>query len=84
MTAMIRKQIYITAELQAELKQMSQATGESEAELVRQALANYLQASSKASRLRAWQNERGFIKSHMEQNPVPNARSWTREELYRG
>ena len=83
MTSMIRKQIYITTELEAELKRQAQVTGESEAELVRQALASYLQGPLSApSHLRAWQEERTYIQSLMDQDSAPGTRTWTREELY--
>jgi hypothetical protein len=79
---MVRKQIYITEELQTGLKQMSEATGESEAELVRQALASYLQGASTSAHLRAWQEERKFIESRLNKNSSQSAHTWTREELY--
>ena len=79
---MIRKQIRITTKQKAELKRLSQATEESEAEVVRQALASYLQGGSTApSRLRAWQEEREFIQSLLDSTPMQSIRSWTREEL---
>lgn len=80
---MIRKQIYITPELEAGLKRLAQATGESEAGLIRQALTSYLQESpSRAPYICAWQEERSFIQSRLNQDPVPGTRTWTREELY--
>ena len=79
---MIRKQIRITAEQEAELKRLSRTTGESEAELVRQALASFLQGRCTApSRLRAWQEEREFIQSLLDGTAMQSTRSWTREEL---
>ncbi len=83
MTSMIRKQIYITAELEAELKRVAHTTGESEAELIRQALLSYLQGSpASQARLRAWQEERRFIESLPEGTSTQDTRSWSREELY--
>ena len=83
MTSMVRKQIYITSELEAELKRLSQTTGESEAEIVRKALISFLQGSSSTpSRLRAWQDELKFMQSLMNKDYVPATRTWTREELY--
>jgi hypothetical protein len=83
MSSMVRKQIYITAELEAALKRLAQTTGESEAELVRQALVSYLQgSSSKSSRVRAWQEERRFIESLQGEDAAQGTRTWSREELY--
>jgi hypothetical protein len=80
---MVRKQIYITSELEAELKRLSQVTGESEAELVRQALVSFLRdSSSTPSRLQAWQDELQFMQSLVNKDSVPATRTWTREELY--
>lgn len=50
---MIRKQVRITAQLEAQLKQLTHTTGESEAAIIRQPLASHLQDASRASRLRA-------------------------------
>ncbi|MEA2573591.1 MAG: hypothetical protein QOH93_889 [Chloroflexia bacterium] len=81
--SMIRKQIYITTEQEAALKQLSRATRQSESELVRQALASHLHAlDTVESRLRAWQEERAFIENLPSNVSDTATRTWTRDGLY--
>ncbi|HET6312253.1 MAG TPA: CopG family transcriptional regulator, partial [Chloroflexia bacterium] len=81
----VRKQIYITAEQDAELKRLSYATGESESEIIRRALTSFLRrTTAMPGRTRAWQEETKFMQSLLSEDygPEPDGRTWTREELY--
>lgn len=83
MTAKIRKQIYIEAEQEVLLKQLVQQKGGSEAEIIRQAIAQYaLSFQSPAVDLSAWERERAFIQNLMAQGQIPGERTWQREDLY--
>lgn len=80
---MIRKHIYITAEQEAGLKRLSETIGLSESEIVRLALSSYLRVPSPTpTKLRAWQEERAFIQSLANNDPLPGERTWTRDGLY--
>lgn len=83
MSTMVRKQIYIEAEQQAGLKALASGSGQSEAELIRQAIDLRLGAR----RLRRpdpalWAAERAYIKQLIQQGPVEGSRRWQREELH--
>jgi len=88
MAKMIRKQIYIEAEQERQLKKLAQRLGVSEAQLIREALHREfgLADSKRQSRQRldrqAWDEERRFIERLIAQGPVRGGRSWTRDELY--
>ncbi len=82
MARMVRKQIYIEPEQDAELKRMAERTGASEADLIRQAIDRQMGSLPPRRDLRAWENERAYIEGLMRRGPVPGGRSWTREELH--
>lgn len=87
MSSKIRKQIYIDSEHEVMLKQLSAETGLSEAEIIRQAVSRYSLALQPPTRnLKAWEEEKAFIRHRIEQsflqNPTPEKRTWNREELY--
>ncbi len=83
MASKIRKQIYIEAEQETLLKRLSSEAGVPEAELIRQAIDQHLQAQRHPRRdLRAWETERAFIKERIAQGPLPVRRTWKREDLY--
>jgi len=83
MTAKIRKQIYIEADQDVLLKQLVQQKGGSEAEIIRQAIAQYAKSfQSPAVDLSAWEQERAFIQNLITQGQIPGARTWQREDLH--
>ena len=80
---MIRKQIYVAPEQDILLKRLVQETGQSEAELIRQAIDRQLRMGPGARRdLKAWEHERAFVQRLIEQPAAPVPRQWTRDELY--
>ena len=83
MTAKIRKQIYIEADQDVLLKQLVHQKGGSEAEIIRQAIAQYaLSFQSPTLDLSAWEQERAFIQNLMAQGPIQGERTWQREDLH--
>lgn len=79
----IRKQIYIEPEQEVRLKQLSQQTGSSEAEVIRQAIAQYTQESEVFQRdLKCWEQERVFIENLISLGKITGSRTWRRDDLY--
>ncbi len=80
---MIRKQVYVEDRQEKRLKQLSKKLGRSEAELIRQAIDQALATDTiLATDLKAWEQEKAFIRGLMAQKPTRRGRRWTREELY--
>lgn len=83
MSTMIRKQIYIEPEQEAQLKQLASRTGLAEAELIRQAIDQYVATARRLPRnLKVWEEEKRYIEALMAQGPVEGERTWRREDLY--
>jgi hypothetical protein len=84
MPARIRKQVYLDAGHDRELKRMARATGKTEASIIREALDHLvLDTRLEKERLQAWNAEREFIGQWMAKGPVPGRqRRWRREDLY--
>jgi len=83
MTAKIRKQLTIEPAQQARLKRLAEATGQSEAGIVRRALDQYVNGVSTPMPDRsAWQAILSFIEARAALSPVESKRTWTREELH--
>ena len=83
MATKVRKQIYIERDQEVLLKRLTQETGASEAEIVRQALDLHTRYSHYwQHELRVWEQERAFIAQWMAQGPVTGRRKWQREELH--
>ncbi|HEY3232632.1 MAG TPA: ribbon-helix-helix domain-containing protein [Roseiflexaceae bacterium] len=62
MTAKIRKQVYIEPDQNAVIKRLSNESGMPEAEIIRQAIDQHVQALRAPKRdLGAWEAERAFI-----------------------
>jgi len=82
MVGKLCKQIYIDPDQEVVLKQLSSETGLSTADIIRQAIDRHAR-SLHASRLdlSAWQKERAFIESLIEQGPVSGGRTWQRDDL---
>jgi hypothetical protein len=71
MASKVHVQLGLEPSQETALKDLSRRLGVSEAQLIR-----------RASDPGAWQAEAEFIRSLIEQGPVPGGRSWTREELH--
>lgn len=83
MATMIRKQIYLELEQDALIKRLAGETGQSEAELIRQAITRHVQTLRQPRRdTRIWEAERAFIRQLIDQGAPPAPRQWTRDELY--
>jgi hypothetical protein len=78
--AMVRKQIYIAPQQDKLLKRLARQTRKSEAEIIRDAIEDYAQQSSK--RKEAWRQIEATIERRMKLPPVEAGRSWKREDLY--
>ncbi|MCS6937458.1 MAG: ribbon-helix-helix domain-containing protein [Candidatus Bipolaricaulota bacterium] len=82
---MIRKQVYLEHQQEKRLKQLSKKFGQSEAELIRQAIDQALatDATLFVRDLESWEREKAFIRRLMAQKPVHRgSQRWTREDLY--
>ena len=83
MTTKIRKQIYIESDQNAVIKRLSNESGMPEAEIIRQAIDQHVQALRAPKRdLGAWEAERTFIMRLMCQETIVGNRTWRREDLY--
>lgn len=83
MASKIRKQIYIDSEQEAILKRVSQETGVSEAEIIRQAIARYgVSSRSQGRALGAWERLRQRMEQSIDRGPITDKRTWKREDLY--
>lgn len=83
METKIRKQIYLGRQQNEIVKQASQRLGVSEAEVIRQAIVAQSRRFRGAQHdLTAWERERSFIQSLIEQGEAAGQRSWRREDLY--
>lgn len=77
--AMVRKQIYIAPQQDKMLKRLARQTHKSEAEIIRDAIEDYAQASR---RREAWRQIEATIEQRMKLSAVEAGRSWKREDLY--
>jgi hypothetical protein len=83
MARRIRKQVYIDPEQEQALKRLSEETGLSEAEIIRQAIDRQTRVLWFPKRDReAWERELAFIDELIALGPVEGRRTWRREELY--
>jgi len=83
MARMVRKQVYIEDRQEALLKRLAQATGATQAELIRQAIDRQARALLFPRRdLNAWREEHAFIQELIQQGPVSGGRTWRREGLH--
>jgi predicted DNA-binding protein len=84
MSTMVRKQVYIEPQQEVALKQWSMESGQSEAEIIRQAIERWLEEQARQQQyvLAAWQAEKAFIADLMAQGVIPGGRTWKREDLY--
>ena len=77
---MIRKQIYIAPQQDKMLKRLARQTHKTEAEIIRDAIEDYAQQSSR--RKEAWRQIEATIAQRMKLPSVEAGRSWKREDLY--
>ena len=81
----VRKQIYLEPHQDEHLKAMSAQTGQSEAELIRQAIDQHLNQPSRTVAYSRqgdlWQQELRFIQG-LKNRKVSGKRDWTRDDLY--
>ncbi len=83
MATMIRKQIYLEPDQDAQLKQLANDAGVSEAELIRQAIDRQLRAQRPIRRNRSvWVDEQAFVAQWIAQGTSAVERTWRRDELY--
>lgn len=83
MAMKVRKQIYIEQEQDVRLKELSQQTGQSEAEIIREALERHTTSLPRVkSSMAAWEAELRYIDNLIKQGAVAGSRTWKREELY--
>ncbi len=80
MRRMKRKQIYIEANQDRRLRDMSRRHGKSESELIREGI-NRILADPPLDRA-AWDRELAYIDSLIRKGPLKGGRTWKREDLY--
>lgn len=89
MASMIRKQIYLDSDLEAEVKKIAEKNGVSEAHVIREAVAKLVQQNELSEKRRvalAAINEivaRAVERYEADPNKEPGTdRGWTRDEIY--
>lgn len=80
MRRMKRKQIYIEANQDRRLRDLSRRHGKSESELIREGIDRVL-ADPPLDRA-AWGRELAYIDSLIRKGPLKGGRTWKREDLY--
>ncbi len=80
MRRMKRKQIYIEANQDRRLRDLSRRHGKSESELIREGI-NRILADPPLDRA-AWERELAYIDSLILKGPLKGGRTWKREDLY--
>jgi hypothetical protein len=80
MRRMKRRQIYIEANQDRRLRDLSRRHGKSESELIREGI-NRILADPPLDRA-AWERELAYIDSLIRKGPLKGARTWKREDLY--
>ena len=80
----VRKQIYLEDQQDRRLREVSQATGLSEAEIIRQLIDQQLRVIQLPRFDReVWEEEKKFIASFRASHKAPQQpRTWRREDLY--
>ncbi len=83
MTARVRKQFSIDRDQEERLKKLAAESGAGEAEIIRSALARFLDAPDFPFLNDAmWEREVEFIEGLIALGPVDGRRTWRREEAY--
>ena len=84
-TKTVRRSVAMTPQLRARLQHLidKQDKEITEAEIIRQAIALWLEQDARARRATAlWADEKGFIEALLSEEYEGGKRRWTREELY--
>jgi hypothetical protein len=80
---MIRKQVYVRPAQDKAVKKLSRKKGITEAEYIRRAIDNEVDADAgSVERTALWLKEDEFIRGLMALGSVHGGRTWTREDLY--
>lgn len=80
---MIRKQVYIEARQERQLKRRARELGVSEAELIRRGLDRIGESPALLPRrAQAWRAAKALIRKRMDLRAPQTGRTWRREELY--
>ena len=81
---MIRKQVYIEPRQNRSLKRLARQAGKIESEVIREALDRLAEGTEREKeRLKAWEEEKRFIRDWIAKGPVPGGgRTWKREDLH--
>lgn len=83
MSRMVRKQIYIEPRQEELLKRRAKELGLSEAELIRRGIDRVARLPlAFRPDLKAWEEEKAYIRSHRCFEVPQTGRGWTRDELY--
>jgi hypothetical protein len=83
MTRMVRKQVYLRADQEANLKRASKELGVTESEVIRRGVDKTTAEVLKGPRdPQAWAELMEFVKKRGEMKVPQTGRSWTRDELY--
>ncbi len=83
MSRMVRKQIYVEARQDNNLKKQARDLGVTEAEVIRRAIDRQMTSVRLGIRdLKAWEREKAFISKRMARGRVPGGRQWKREDVY--
>lgn len=83
MATMVRKQVYLEPRQDRQLKHWAEKTGKTEAEILRQALDDWLVSERQRREAQAaWEEVQAAIEERKTEPHVPEGRKWTREELY--
>ncbi|MSP12907.1 MAG: ribbon-helix-helix protein, CopG family [Chloroflexi bacterium] len=85
MSQMVRKQIYIQERQETMIKQLAQARGVSESEVIRQAIDHEISSGPHAvpPDATAWERLHRFMLDLYQRGPLENQpRQWSREDLY--
>jgi len=81
--AMVRKQVYIESEQQAQLRKIARKLAIPEAELIRQGIDLYLSSSYTLPQDRTrWEEALEVMRSRISPVPSKKKRNWTRAEIY--
>ncbi len=80
MRRMKRKQIYIEANQDRRLRDLSRRQGRSESELIREGIDRIL--TDPPLDRSAWERQLAFIDSLIRKGPLKGGRTWKREDLY--
>jgi predicted transcriptional regulator len=79
MAIMVRKQVYLRPEQNRQLKRLAGAERRTEAELIREAVDDYI---AKQDRIASWEEHKKEIDKWLKTAPRVPGRKFNREEIY--